>query len=161
MAVHTRARTSDAPVEWHGVDVGVPAVRNPAFDAYLLLRMGFVLAPILFGVDKFFDWMVRWESYLWPAVPEFLNVSAGTVMDIVGVVEIAAGVTVLLAPRIGSLLVAGWLGTIIVNLVAFSIDTDTEFWDIALRDFGLMIGALALFLLSNAYAGKGKDKALL
>lgn len=72
-------------------------------------------------------------------------------MDVVGVIEIAAGVVVLLAPRIGCLLVAAWLGTVITNLVALGIDTETEYWDIALRDFGLMVGALALFLLANAY----------
>lgn len=145
MAVQTQHRPAQAPVERHGVDVGVPAVRNPAFDAYLLLRMGFVIAPILFGLDKFFDWMVRWESYLWPEVSESLDLSAGTIMNIVGGVEIAAGLIVLLAPRIGSLLVAGWLGAVIVNLVAFTVDVEnTEFWDIALRDFGLMLGAIAL-----------------
>ncbi len=152
MSLQTEAR----PVEWHGVDVGVPTIRNPAFDAFLLLRTAFTLAPILFGVDKFFDWMVTWERYLWPEVAAWFNASAETVMDVVGVIEIAAGVVVVLAPRIGSLLVAGWLGTIITNLVAYGIDTDTEYWDIALRDFGLMMGALALFLLANAYAGRRK-----
>jgi hypothetical protein len=148
MAVRTQAR----PVEWHGVDVGVPTVRNPAYGAFLLLRTGFVLAPILFGLDKFFHWMVPWERYLWPEVANWFNASRESVMNVVGVVEIAAGVLVLLAPRIGSLLVAGWLAIIITNLVAYGIATDTEYWDIALRDFGLMIGAIALFLLSNAYA---------
>lgn len=70
--------------------------------------------------------------------------------------EIAAGILVLLAPRLGSLFVAAWLGTIVTNLVAFGVDTDTEYWDIALRDFGFMIGALALFLLSNAYARRAR-----
>lgn len=154
MAVQTETR----PVEWRGVDVGVPTVRNPAFDAYLLLRMGFFLAPVLFGIDKFFNWMVDWEIYLWPRVPDWLNASPEAVMQAVGVVEVVAGLTVLLAPRIGSLLVASWLGTIVVNLVAYGIDTDTEYWDIALRDFGLMIGALALFLLSNAYSSRKSRK---
>lgn len=145
-------RTEPRPVEWHGVDVGVPTVRNPAYDAFWLLRIGFALAPILFGLDKFFDWMVAWDRYLWPEVASWFDASPGDVMQVVGGIEIAAGILVLLAPRLGSLLVAAWLGTIVTNLVAFGIDTDTEYWDIALRDFGLMIGALALFLLSNAYA---------
>ena len=147
MALSTEAR----PVEWHGVDVGVPTLRNPAYDAFWLLRIGFAVAPILFGLDKFFDWMVSWDRYLWPQVADWFNANPTDVMRVVGGVEIAAGILVLLAPRLGSLLVAAWLGTIITNLVAFGVDTDTEYWDIALRDFGLMIGALALFLLSNAY----------
>ena len=145
-------RTDVRPVERHGVDVGVRTIRNPAYDAFLLLRTAFTIAPILFGLDKFFNWMVSWERYLWPEVAGWFDTSPETVMDVVGVVEIAAGVMVLLAPRIGSLLVAGWLGTIVTNLVAYGIDTDTEYWDIALRDFGLMVGALALFLLANAYS---------
>jgi uncharacterized membrane protein YphA (DoxX/SURF4 family) len=152
MALSTEAR----PVEWHGVDVGVPTLRNPAYDAFWLLRIGFAVAPILFGLDKFFDWMVSWDRYLWPRVADWFNASATDVMHVVGGVEIAAGVLVLLAPRLGSLLVAAWLGTIVTNLVALGIDTDTEYWDIALRDFGLLIGALALFLLSNAYARRAR-----
>lgn len=155
MALSTEAR----PVEWHGVDVGVPTVRNPAYDAFWLLRLGFAVAPILFGLDKFFDWMVSWDRYLWPRVADWFNASPSDVMHVVGVVEIIAGVLVLVAPRIGSLLVAAWLGAIVTNLVAFGIDTDTEYWDIALRDFGLMIGALALFLLSNAYSRRRRTGA--
>jgi uncharacterized membrane protein YphA (DoxX/SURF4 family) len=152
MALSTEAR----PVEWHGVDVGVPTLRNPAYNAFWLLRIGFAVAPILFGLDKFFDWMVSWDRYLWPRVADWFNANPTDVMRVVGGVEIAAGILVLLAPRLGSLLVAAWLGTIVTNLVAFGIDTDTEYWDIALRDFGLMIGALALFLLSNAYARRAR-----
>ena len=151
-------QTDLRPIERHGVDVGVASVRNPAYDAFLLLRTAFTLAPILFGLDKFFNWMVTWEQYLWPEVASWFDTSAETVMDVVGAIEIAAGVMVLLAPRIGSLLVTGWLGTIITNLVAFGIDTDTEYWDIALRDFGLMTGALALFLLANAYSRRRRAR---
>ncbi len=154
MASETEVR----PADWRGTDVGVPTVRNPAFDAFMLLRAGFTLAPILFGLDKFFHWMVNWEQYLWAEVSSFLGVSPSTVMYIVGVIEIAAGIVVLLAPRIGSLLVAGWLATIITNLVAYSIDAGTEYSDIALRDFGLFIGALALFLLAIAYAGQRRTR---
>jgi uncharacterized membrane protein YphA (DoxX/SURF4 family) len=157
MATHleTRPRRSIPSLEWHGVDVGAPTVRNPAFDAFWLLRIGFGVAPILFGLDKFFNWMVPWERYLWPEVASWFDASRESVMDAVGIVEIVAGVLVLLAPRFGSLLVAAWLGTIITNLVAYGIDTETEYWDIALRDFGLMLGAVALFLLANAYAQRG------
>jgi len=149
MAVSTELRHA----EWHGTDVGVPTVRNPAFDAFWILRLGFTVAPILFGLDKFFNWMVDWERYLWPEVATWFDASAESVMDVVGVVEIAAGVMVFLAPRIGSFLVAAWLGTIVTNLVAYSLDSETDYWDIALRDVGLMVGAIALFLLSSAYAG--------
>jgi uncharacterized membrane protein YphA (DoxX/SURF4 family) len=150
--METRPTAAAQPLEWHGVDVGVPTVRNPAFDAFWLLRIGFGIAPILFGIDKFFNWMVDWKHYLWPEVADWFGTSASTIMHVVGVVEIVAGLLVLFAPRIGSLLVAAWLGTIITNLVAYGIDTNEKYWDIALRDFGLMLGAIALFLLANAYA---------
>lgn len=85
-----------------GVDVGVPTVRNPAYDAFWLLRIGFALAPILFGLDKFFDWMVAWDRYLWPEVASWFDATPGDVMQVVGGIEIAAGILVLLAPRLGS-----------------------------------------------------------
>ena len=149
--METKPRNAVQSLEWHGVDVGAPTVRNPAFDAFWLLRIGFGLAPILFGIDKYFNWMVDWKHYLWPQVADWLGASPATIMHVIGGVEIAAGLLVLFAPRIGSLLVAAWLGTIIVNLVAYGIDTGEKYWDIALRDFGLMLGAIALFLLANAY----------
>ena len=95
--------------------------------------------------------MVNWDSYLWSGVADALNMSAHDVMHVVGVVEIVAGLVVLVRPRWGALLVAGWLATVVVNLVAVGIDTNAEYWDIALRDFGLFLGAVALFRLATVY----------
>jgi uncharacterized membrane protein YphA (DoxX/SURF4 family) len=120
--------------------------RDPAFQGYWLLRIGFVVAPILFGLDKFFHVLVDWDRYL---APEFVDVLPGTahqLMYAVGVIEIVAGLVVALRPRFGGYLVAAWLGGIIVNLLM-----QADFYDIALRDFGLLIGALALARLATAF----------
>jgi uncharacterized membrane protein YphA (DoxX/SURF4 family) len=116
------------------------------FQAYTLLRVGFALAPVLFGVDKFADVLVDWPKYLAPWVNDIAPGSASDFMHFVGVVEIAAGVAVAIKPRYGAYLVAGWLAGIIVNLLTYS-----GYYDIALRDFGLMTGALALGRLAAAY----------
>ena len=118
-----------------------------AHQAFLLLRTVFTVAPILFGLDKFAGVLVDWEVYLAPWINDILPSSAADAMYAVGVIEIAAGVAVAVAPRFGSLLVAAWLGGIIVNLLTLS-----GYYDIALRDFGLLVGALALWRLSVAYA---------
>jgi len=125
--------------------------RDPAYYAFWLLRIGFFAAPVLFGIDKFFNWMVDWKEYLWAGIPDHLPWTATQIMYGVGVVEIIAGFVVLVMPRVGSLLVAGWLGAIIVNLVLVGFAED-EYWDIALRDFGLFIGAVSLFLLATKYS---------
>jgi hypothetical protein len=116
-------------------------VRGHADQAYLILRTGFVVAPILFGIDKFFNFMVDWPDYLAPWVDRLLPGTAQEFMYAVGVVEILAGLVVLISPKIGGLLVAGWLAGIIVNLLTYD---PPRYYDIALRDFGLMLGALAL-----------------
>jgi uncharacterized membrane protein YphA (DoxX/SURF4 family) len=116
------------------------------FQAYVLLRAGFAAAPILFGLDKFFDVLVDWPTYLAPWVNDIAPGSAQDFMYFVGGVEILAGVAVALKPRFGAYLVAAWLGGIIVNLLSHS-----GYYDIALRDFGLLIGALALARLAKAY----------
>ena len=123
-----------------------PPWRDARFQAYALLRLGFAVAPILFGLDKFFDVLVDWERYLAPWVNDIAPGSAADFMHFVGVVEIAAGLVVALKPRYGAYLVAGWLGGIIVNLLTLS-----GYYDIALRDFGLLVGALALGRLAAAY----------
>src|SRR5881409_2667690 len=120
--------------------------RDARFQAFVLLRVGFAVAPILFGVDKFFDVMVDWPKYLAPWVNDIAPGSAGDFMHVVGVVEIAAGLAVALKPRYGAYLVAGWLAGIIVNLLTYS-----GWYDIALRDFGLMLGALTLARLASKY----------
>jgi uncharacterized membrane protein YphA (DoxX/SURF4 family) len=123
-------------------------LRNPVYQAYMLLRIGFTAAPILFGLDKFFNWTVDWTDYLAPWVNDIVPGSGQDFMYVVGVVEIAAGILVAVAPRIGAYVVAAWLAGIIVNLL--TVDPPT-YYDIALRDFGLMLGALTLGRLAGAF----------
>jgi len=127
------------------------AVPEQARQAYRLLHVGFVVAPVLAGLDKFFNVLVDWDRYVAPAVTDVLPVSAHTLMLVVGVIEIAAGVLVALRPRIGGYVVAVWLWAIIVNLLVAG-----DFFDIALRDFGLSLGALALARLAEAFAVTGR-----
>jgi hypothetical protein len=122
------------------------AVPDRARQAFRILHVAFVVAPILAGLDKFFDVLVDWDRYLAPVVTDVLPFSAHTIMVAVGVVEIAAGVLVAVRPRIGGYVVAVWLWGIIVNLLVAG-----DFYDIALRDFGLSLGALALARLAEAY----------
>jgi hypothetical protein len=119
---------------------------SPAWQAYQLLRWTFVIAPTLAGLDKFFHVLTDWDSYLAPAVGRMLPFSAHNFMLLVGVVEIVAGLIVLLTPRIGGYVVAAWLAGIIVNLVLRG-----GLLDIALRDLGLCLAALALARLSVLY----------
>jgi uncharacterized membrane protein YphA (DoxX/SURF4 family) len=128
---------------------------DPAYQAYLVLRAAFVAAPILFGLDKFFNWMTDWPKYLWVGIPNFISVSPQHFMYGVGAVEIVAGLLVLLLPRLAPYVVAGWLAGIITNTVIISATVgghSAVFWDIALRDFGLMLAALALARLAAVYA---------
>jgi len=116
----------------------------------VLLRIAFTVAPILFGLDKFANVLTDdWTRYLSTTFNDILPGSAATGMHIVGVVEIAAGLLVAVAPRIGSLVVAGWLAGIIVNLLLVG-----GYGDIALRDFGLLLGALTLSRLASAEFGE-------
>jgi uncharacterized membrane protein YphA (DoxX/SURF4 family) len=119
---------------------------DPAYQGYILLRLGFAVAPILFGIDKFFNILVDWEKYLAPWINRILPGTASDVMYLVGVVEIAAGVAVALKPRYGAYLVAAWLAGIVVNLLSYS-----GYYDIALRDFGLMLAALTLARLASKF----------
>jgi hypothetical protein len=120
--------------------------RDPAAQAFLLMRIAFTVAPILFGLDKFAGVLTDdWTRYLAPQFNDILPGSAQDAMHIVGVVEIVAGFVVLVAPRFGGLLVAGWLAGIIVNLLLVG-----GYGDIALRDFGLLLGALSLSRLASA-----------
>jgi hypothetical protein len=119
---------------------------DPAFQAFTLLRIGFTVAPILFGLDKFANVMVDWSVYLAPWINDILPGSADDAMYAIGVIEIVAGLAVALRPRDGALLVAAWLGGIILNLLTYS-----GYYDIALRDFGLMLGALTLARLATVY----------
>jgi hypothetical protein len=113
--------------------------------AYQILHLGYTVAPILFGLDKFFNVMTDWVEFLPTFVTDAVNGSV--VMGIVGVIEIAAGIGVWLRPKIFAPVVAAWLGLIIITLILAG-----GFWDIALRDFGLLLGALALWRLARAHA---------
>ena len=123
-------------------------VRDPAYQGYLLLRTGFVVAPILFGLDKFFNFMVEWPDYLAPWIDDLMPGTAQEFMYVVGGIEILAGLLVLIWPRWGSLVVAAWLAAIIVNLLTAE---PPEYYDIALRDFGLLLGALTLNRLATSF----------
>ena len=124
-------------------------IARPAYQAFGILYVGFVALPILAGVDKFFHVLVNWDQYLAPIATQVLPVSGHTFMLTVGVIEIAAGLLVALRPRIGAYVVALWLWGIIANLVLIP-----GFYDIALRDFGLSLGALALARISAEFNQK-------
>jgi hypothetical protein len=123
-----------------------PARDNPAYQAYLVLRTGFVVAPILFGLDKFTNLLTEWTAYLAPAIDRLVPGSAASAMLAVGVVEIVAGLVVAFRPKIGGYLVAAWLAGIIGNLLLLG-----DHYDVALRDFGLLLAALALARLATAF----------
>lgn len=114
-------------------------------QAYHLLHIGFVVAPILAGVDKFTNLLTDWTQYLAPSLLAFLPLSAQGFMYIVGIIEIVAGLVVLFRPRFGGYLVAAWLGGIILSLLLIP-----GYFDVALRDLGLLLGALALARLAEA-----------
>jgi hypothetical protein len=128
--------------------------RDPFAQSFMLLRIAFTVAPILFGIDKFANVLTNdWTKYLAPEFNDIIPGNAADAMHIVGVVEIVAGVVVLVAPRFGGLLVAAWLGGIITNLLIVG-----GYGDIALRDFGLLLGALTLSRLASAYTGQGAGR---
>ncbi len=119
---------------------------HPAFQAFTLLRIGFTVAPIVFGLDKFLDWLVDWRIYLAPEINDIVPGNAHQAMLAVGVIEIVAGLVVAIRPKFGGYLVAAWLGGIIVNLLL-----QADFYDVALRDFGLLLAALTLARLATAF----------
>jgi hypothetical protein len=121
-----------------------------AFQAFCLLRVGFTVAPIAFGADKFANVMVNWEAYLAPWIRHLSPLSATHTMYVVGGIEILAGIVVALKPRYGAYVVAAWLGGIVINLLTYS-----GYYDIALRDFGLMLAALTLARLASRYDPPG------
>lgn len=119
---------------------------TPAYQAYQILRWAYTLAPIVAGLDKFFYLLADWTQYLAPVVPRMTGMDGRTFMYVVGVVEVLAGVVVFVRPRYGAYLVAAWLAGIIANLLLIP-----AYLDIALRDFGLALGALALGRLSMEF----------
>ncbi len=121
-------------------------LRDARYQAFALMRLAFTVAPIAFGLDKFFNVMVDWPIYLAPWINDIAPGSGQDFMYFVGATEIVAGVLVALKPRYGAYVVAGWLAGIVLNLL-----THSGFYDIALRDFGLMLAALTLARLASAY----------
>lgn len=125
---------------------GAGDMSDPSYQAFRILHVGFVAAPILAGLDKFLGFMVDWSTYLWSGIPSITGLSPATFMGIVGVVEIVAGLLVAVKPRLGGYVVAAWLTGIILNLLLVG-----DFLDIALRDLGLALGALALARLATVF----------
>jgi len=119
---------------------------DPAYQAFALLRIGFTVAPILFGIDKFLNWLVDWPIYLAPDLNDLIPGNAHQAMLVVGVIEIVAGLVVAVRPKFGGYLVAAWLTGIIINLLLLA-----DFYDVALRDFGLLLGALTLARLATLF----------
>jgi uncharacterized membrane protein YphA (DoxX/SURF4 family) len=122
-------------------------VRDPAYSAYLLLRTVFTIAPIVMGLDKFFNVLTHphhWSMYLAGWINDIVPGTADQLMYLVGAIEIVAGVVVAVAPRLGAWVVAAWLCGIIIDLVS-----GPGFYDVALRDFGLLVGAVALARLAQ------------
>lgn len=120
---------------------------SPAYQAYRILHFGFIVAPIIAGLDKFFHVLVNWDQYLPGVVANISPIPPHTLMLVVGVIEIVAGIGVALKPRIFAYVVVAWLAVIIVNLLLIP-----GYFDIALRDFGLLLAALALGRLSQQFA---------
>jgi hypothetical protein len=140
----SRALNSDATsTRFSGMST---LVARPAYQSYVILWIGFAFLPIVAGLDKFFHILVDWDQYLAPQAIELLPLSGHTFMLVVGVIEIAAGSLVAIRPRIGAYVVALWLWGIIVNILLIQ-----SHYDIALRDFGLSLGALALARLSQEF----------
>ena len=134
-----------------GATASVPAPparlrQDPARQAYVVLRTAFVVAPVVFGLDKFTNWLVEWDQYLAPALSSALPIGPHEVMYAVGVVEVVAGVLVAVHARLGALVIAAWLTGIIINLLLIP-----GFYDVALRDVGLLLSAVALQRLASRY----------
>lgn len=121
-------------------------VSGPAHQAYQVLHVAFVVAPIVAGLDKFFNLLVNWEQYLPPFVNRMVGGHGHELMLVAGVVEIVAGLGVLFKPKLFAYIVSAWLLMIVINLLMIP-----GYYDIALRDFGLALGALALARLSHAF----------
>jgi hypothetical protein len=136
---------------------GRPDVSTAAHQAFWLLRITFTIAPILFGADKFFNWSVHWPDYLAHWVNNIVPGSGQEMMYVVGGIEIAAGLLVAVAPRIGAFVVAGWLFGIVINLLT---KNAPQYYDVALRDFGLMLAALTFARLALAVVPARRSGAL-
>jgi uncharacterized membrane protein YphA (DoxX/SURF4 family) len=139
-----QGRTATAP------PVGDPAYgslsSDPRYQAFWMLRLGYTAIPLVMGIDKFFNGLVTWPKYLAGWINDIAPGTAQQFMYFVGVVEIVAGLLVLLKPRYAAYVVAAWLAGIVINLFSTG-----EYYDIAVRDIGLMAGALVLGRLASVY----------
>lgn len=135
-AVHVTASESAAPA----------SLSDPRYQAFQILHWGFVAAPVLAGLDKFLGLLTNWDQYLSPAFAKLSPLGVHGTMQVVGVIEVVAGVLVAIKPRIGAYVVAAWLVGIMLNLLLLG-----HYYDVALRDLGLCLGALALARLSESY----------
>ncbi len=149
MAVTTPRPRQDRGAARNGVAAGAGApadLRDARYQAFALLRLAFTVAPIAFGLDKFFNVMVDWPVYLAPWINDIVPGSGQDFMYVVGAIEIVAGVAVAIKPRYGAYVVAAWLGAIVISLL-----TSSGYYDVALRDVGLLLGALTLARLASVY----------
>lgn len=131
----------------HPTNIAVASIASsPAYQAFQILRIAFTVAPVVAGLDKFFHTLVNWDMYLAPAIAAASSIGGHGLMQVVGVIEMIAGVVVAIKPRIGAYVVSAWLAGIVINLLMIP-----GYFDIALRDFGLSLAALALARLSREY----------
>ena len=121
---------------------------SPSYQAYRILHLGFTVAPLLAGIDKFFHLLCNWDQYLAPWIAGLSPVGGHSLMLAAGVIEAAAGILVAVRPRLGAPVVGAWLCLIIVNLLSMG-----SYFDVALRDLGLALGAFALWRLADEFAG--------
>jgi uncharacterized membrane protein YphA (DoxX/SURF4 family) len=142
----TTGRGRAAPLNGGELSVARTDWSDARYQAYTLLRIAFTVAPIAFGLDKFFNVLVDWPIYLAPWINDIAPGSGQDFMYVVGAIEIVAGISVALKPRYGAYIVAGWLAGIVINLL-----TASGYYDVALRDFGLMLAALTLARLASVY----------
>lgn len=142
---------SSAQVATMGPSAPAADLHNPSYQAYQILHLAFVAAPVIAGLDKFTKLLVNWDQYLAPAAQGILGGASHSFMYVVGVVEIVAGFIVALRPKVGAYVVAAWLLGIIVDLLLCG-----KYFDVALRDFGLLLCALALGRLSQVYGNDGQ-----
>ena len=143
MATTVQSRTSDTVGGMRHTDARLD---NPAYQPFWLLRVGFTVTPIIFGLDKFGHMLVNWQRYLAPRIDRIVPGTAHQAMYAVGVIEVVAGLVVAMRPRFGGYLAAAWPAGIIINLLSYP-----GYYDIALRDFGLLLAALALARLATAF----------
>lgn len=127
-------------------------LHSPTYQAFMLLRTVFTIAPIVFGIDKFFNVLTDWPQYLAPFIDNIAPGSPENAMMLVGVIEIVAGLLVAVRPQIGAYVVTLWLAGIIVNLLILP-----GFYDVALRDFGLLVASLALGRLAAVYGPRTRS----